>query len=901
MTRTPSVDPRAPMTRPAAPSQPSRARPVRTPLIAALAAVAVMGLAGCESRTEKAARFYASAQELLAAGDVERAMVELRNVFQNDGFHYDARKLYADLLVERGEYAEAYGQYLRLVEQYPDDVPTRLALAEMAFAGLDWDEVERHGRIAIDAESPPPELAPRLEALDLALTYRDAVRDRDEAKRGETATAARALLDREPDLRIPRRLVIDWEIQQGDAEAALADVDKALELEPESYDLHMLRLRLLADQDDIPATGEQLKRMVELFPDDETVRETLVRWFLVAGDLAGAEAFLREVAGPDDAPIEGHLAVVEFLRATQDPAAAMAELERLASVNDLDDDGTERAAQYRATLAGMQFLDGDQARAIDTLTALVDGAEPSDDVRRFRVSLAQMLSATGDRVTARSHVEDVLAQDPNQVDALQLRAAWAIDEDRPADAIGDLRVALAQEPSNYQILLLMAEAHEREGQPELAAERLGVAVDVSGGAAEPALRYVDFLRRQGRDDVAATVLADARSANPTDLRIAAALGQLWGDKGELGRVAGLADEVEALGNPDAVALAQRLRAAVAYAENRSDDAMGLLQELADSGADRAAVGQLVRAMMADGQLAEARAYLDAERANTPDDPTLALLDAALMVSEGRPQEAEDRLREVIASQPGEVVPVRTLSALLAQEGRADEARAVIDEAVAANPDAIGLLWLQASQREQDGDIAGAIAIYESLYAQDSSNLVVANNLASLLTAQSQDEATLDRAYRIARRLVGANQPAFQDTYGWIQSLRGQHDEAIAALETARAGLPEEPLVAAHLGMALARGGRADAAREALEAARELIARRAEDGTATALDQVAQRWVDEGFGLVASMPATAPASTPVTDGASDGTAASATAPAAMGADPAAASAASTGAPASASTD
>ena len=46
-------------------------------------------------------------------------------------------------------------------------------------------------------------------------------------------------------------------------------------------------------------------------------------------------------------------------------------------------------------------------------------------------------------------------------------------------------------------------------------------------------------------------------------------------------------------------------------------------------------------------------------------------------------------------------------------------------------------------------------------------------------------------------------PAFQDTYGWIAYRRGDLTEALANLEPAAAGLPNDPLVQFHLGMTYA--------------------------------------------------------------------------------------------------
>ncbi|MFN6978427.1 MAG: hypothetical protein ACK4OP_09910, partial [Gemmobacter sp.] len=63
-----------------------------------------------------------------------------------------------------------------------------------------------------------------------------------------------------------------------------------------------------------------------------------------------------------------------------------------------------------------------------------------------------MLQATGNPVGARALVEAVLAEDASSVEALKLRAGWAIDADRPAEAIADLRAALNQAPRDAAIM-----------------------------------------------------------------------------------------------------------------------------------------------------------------------------------------------------------------------------------------------------------------------------------------------------------------------------------------------------------------------------------------------------------------------------------------------------------------
>jgi tetratricopeptide (TPR) repeat protein len=786
--------------------------PRRLARLSILAVAGFLVLSGCESREEKAERFYQSALQLIEDGDEERAMVELRNVFQNDGFHKDARQLYADLLMKRGELGEAYAQYLRLVEQYPDLIAPRQTLAELAIAGGDWEEAERHGAKAL--ELAPDDL--RAQAVGAALRYRTAVLARDEAGRDEAARRARDLLAQDAELSVARRVLIDWLVEKDEDSEALQELDLALAAEPRARDLQILKFRLLAEAQDIEGTGAQLRSMYELFPDDEVVREALLRWYLVQGDLDGAESLLRELAGDLAGPTGGHLTVVQFLQATQGADAARAELDRLISANE----GSTNAELYRAAKAGLDFDQGRQAEAVAALEAILSAAEPSDQTRQIKTGLARMLSRMGNLVGARSRVEEVLAEDPTQVDALKLRAAWAINEDRSDDAILDLRAALSQSPDDVEVLTLMAEAHERAGDSELAGERLAAAAEAANGAPGPSLRYAEFLLRQGQPDIAESVMITAHEDYPADLQVSTALGRLWLGEGEIDRVEGLVAQLRSLGTQEAEELATRFEAGVLFARERPDDGLQLLQSLVGE-RDAQDIARVVQAMVGNGRAAEAREYLDAELAKAPQDVSLRLIDASLREGMGEVEEAERVLRGLLAEDPTMSQVTERLYGILNRTGRADEAAAVLEAGIAARPDASRLLWIKAGRLERAGDIAGAIGIYEALYAQDSSNVVVANNLASLLSQQSSDPEDLDRAFAIARRLEGTTEPAFQDTYGWLLSQRGLHDEALAYLEPAAAALSEDPVVQFHLGMTYLALGRPEDARAGLERVIEL--------------------------------------------------------------------------------
>lgn len=792
-------------------------------LPAVLIAVTLI-LSGCDSAEQRAEKHYQAGMALLEKGDVDRALVEFRNVFQLNGHHLQARLTYARLVREQGNFTEAYSQYLLVAEQYPDNVEARRALAEMAIERTDWQEAERHGQALLKI-APQDAEAQTIGAL---LDYRKAALAKDGNAAAAAADRVRGLLDANADNRalalIAYRVLIDRAVTRGDPSTALPVLEKAIALDPTQFEWQMLKLRVLVASGDQKAVGEDLNTLYTLFPGNQVVRNLLITWYMQQKDVDGAEAFLRRVAedagktgAPDaaDAAQKAWLNVVQFLKQTRGPDAAMAEADRLIAAN------PDNLA-YQTMKAALVFEGGQRDAAIAALQTALKSAPDTPDARNMKVALARMLSATGNPVGARALVEEVLASDPSHVAALKMKAAWLIAEDKPGDAIVALRTAQDQDPKDPEIRTLTGQAHEREGARDLAGQSYADAVEVSGRGVPESLRYAGFLIQDNRLDSALSVLQNGLQAHPRDAALLRARADLlirmrnWADATDA--VAAL----RALGTPQAIDDANRLQASLLLRQEKISDTIAFLDSLSKGAStSSAAVAAVVQAQVQAGQIDAARDYVDGLLAKTPDDRGLRYLRAGIHLVQDQPDQAEAIYRALMAEKPDDLRPFQALYKMLLANDRAADATALLAEELKSFPDSPMLNLMQAGELEKNHDIDGAIAIYEKLYARDSSSQIVANNLASLLVSYRDDAASLDRAFAIAARLRGSTVPAFQDTYGWIEYRRGDYEAALADLEPAARGLPKDPMVQMHLGLTYAALKRTEDARATLTRALEL--------------------------------------------------------------------------------
>lgn len=768
----------------------------------------------CDSSEERAEEHYKAGLALLEDGDVSRALVEFRNVFQLNSKHQGARIAYARAQLENGNVSDAYGHYLRLVEYYPDNLEGRRALAELAVKTGNWPEAERH--VAKAKELAPDD--PLVQSIDTSVNYFHALQDKDEKAEEASVIKAQALVENDESLRVARDVVINDHLRKQDWYAALDAIDEALALEPDDQGLYRMRLGVLQQVGDLDGIDTQLRDLIERFPEERsTYKQALVQFLMARGDVQEAELFIRQQAEREGAETEDRLLLIAFVEQTQGKEAALAEVEKMLAGEEPD------SALLRSAQAKLNFQLGNVEKGISQMEELVKDAERTDLTRRFEVDLAKMMFQQNNAVGARALIETVLTEDPSQPDAIKLKANWLIDDDETGDAIVMLRDALNQSPEDADLMSLMARAYEREGNHDLSVEMLALAVQASGNAATESLRYAGTLAQEGKFVAAESVLIDALRLAPRNVSLLGTLGDVYVAMGDWSRTDDVIAALDKIEDPNAKRKSAELTAQKLTRQDRGEDLTTLLESLKnDPEMGKSAEFALLRnRLQIDGPEA-AREYLDQLLADSPDDPALRFLNAGFLAGSGQTEEAETEFRALLADNPQYTNVWIALYRLKLQTGDQESASKVLEEALAALPENGTLLWARAGEYERAGDFDAAIKIYEDMYARNSSSLIVANNLASLLANNRTDDESLQRAYTVSRRLSDSDVPAFQDTYGWITFRRGSQEAALEYLRAAAEGLPDDATVQYHLAVNLAALGKEQEALKQFQKVQSMI-------------------------------------------------------------------------------
>lgn len=787
-------------------------RRARTIAIATVLA-AMMTVSACDSSEDRANKHFQSAMELVEKGDFDRALVEFRNVFKLNPNHLDAHRALAKLQFDRGNRRQAFAEYRKVAEQAPEDIEALTALTGIALDGGDWESANRYAGKLLELQ--PDSLT--AQAFDNTLRYNDAARDRNEDARKAQLIRARELNQKAPDLINPLRIIIDDLLRNQEWNDALAEIDKALAITPDDMPLLQARLGVLGQLGDNGAVRAQLEEMVERFPANEQIRESLIALYVSLEDIDGAEKLLKADAEAST-EVEPTRRYIAFLYQYRGRDQARAELERVIAAGRLN------PLPFESSLARLMYDEGETDAAIARLEKISSTAERSAGVRDLETELAQLLFREGNAVGARQLVERVLSEDAGHIGAGKLKASWLIQDDKTDDAIVLLRDMLARAPRDPLILTLLAEAYQRQGNRDLSEQMLSQAVEVSNNAPAESLRYAQALIARDQKIPAEQVLIDALRRSNANEDLLAALGRLYAGMENWPQAATVINRLKQLDTPSAKAIAAGLEAQTLAGQQRGEELNALLENLADdSDVARGAQNAIFRNKLQSEGPEAALAYVDGLLAETPDDPTLRFVRAGTLIILDRKDEGVAIYRKLLEEQPKSDRVWLTLYRVELATGTPESAKAILDEALQAAPEAPTLLLAKAEQQQRDGDIEGAIATYEALYAKNTSSAIVANNLASLLADYRTDEESLKRAYEVARRLRETDVPALQDTYGWIAHRMGNTAEALPYLEGAAKGLTEDPTVQYHYAVSLAANGKDAEALEQFRKTQALLA------------------------------------------------------------------------------
>jgi tetratricopeptide (TPR) repeat protein len=760
-------------------------------------AILLLALAGCSSPEDRAAEHLADARAHLEAKDYVKAKLEVRNALQVQPKNADANYLLATLLEREEDVRGTLAQLQLAIDNDKAHVEARTKLGLYYVAGRaqkeareQADEVLRLAPDRADSHYLAAKVLLLEEKLPEAIAAAEQARALD-PQGGEIVGYAALLHARAGDL--PKAFaVIDEGIKATDAARG-------------EY-LRNARISIMGEAGNTDGVQAEVERMVKDYPDRPMYRMALADIYLAKGRSGDAAALIEQLIASDPDNAEWRVKLAELLANANRVEDAEQALKK--AIADQPD-----SALLKLSLASFYETRNRRDDALATYAEVAGSGGEAPDRLAAKNRIAALNIGVDDKA-ARRIIDEILAETPDNSDALMVRGAYRVDERKFQEAIADLRGVLARQPESTRALLMLARTHVLAGEAALAEDYYRRLLKLEPGN-PVALRELGVLANsRGNSAEAESLLTNAITANPGDADasrslVAALLRQkdFEAAAAEAARIAGSGDESGIAEYQLGIALA---------AQQRNDEAI--------------------------------EAFQDSLAKNPGAKPPLEAL-VALYAAQGRNKEAETLLRNVVAKTPGNERARLLLGELLGTTGRVGEARALFKAMLKENPRTpgawIGLAGLEPADSDgwiramADGhkaipeapdmalalgnayqrrkNVDAAIRVYEqTLAALD--NDFVASNLAALLLDFRKDAASHTKALELTERFAENGHPLSKAILGWAYYRNGDYAAAVRQLETAVAANPEQAQVRYYLGMAYLENDNPTGARQELQKA-----------------------------------------------------------------------------------
>lgn len=766
------------------------------PLTAILLAVVATGCSGAD---ERKARYYDKAQAFVAERNYEKAQLELRNSLQIDPDFLPAKLLLGKVADRLGDHRRALQMYQAALEQDATNATARAGVARIyLFAGFPEKALEL----------VEPGLAKTPDEPDL-LVVRGAVRARLGDLAAAVADAERAVtLSPKHDDAIA--LLASLQMRQERPEAARKLLEGAIQALPESTDLRLILADIYRQAGDLPGAERMIREVVALQPDQPSHRYALARFLDANGRVDEAVDVLRDAVTrmPDD--MQAKSALINLLAARKSPEAAEKEL--LAFVGKSPKD-----MPLRLQLGDFYNGHGRTAEAAEVYAEIVerDGTGPQGLAARNRLAAAAVADKRIDE--ASRLVSEILEENPQDNDALILRAQMALDRGDTAAAVTDLRTVLRDQPNLVPVQRALARAYLQSNDLALAEETLKGAVEQNPGDPQLRVDLAALLVRNGQTDRAVKTLEDAVAAKPENLVAQEQLFFLYAARKDLVKAMATAGAVRAA-RPD-LPLGHYLTGHVHRASGRNDEAVASFEaalELQPNAAEP--LTSLVETLVAAGRPDDAERRVRGVVAQQAENAHARNVLGNVLMLRKRYPDAAATYGEAIHLASSWWEPYRGMALAQLAAGASDEALQTLERGFAATGGAIALGLDLAALQERRGTPDQAIATFEGLLKRSPSNELLANNLAFLLVSYRNDGASLERARQLSDGFKDSQNPAYVNTAGWVLYKLGRYAEAIPLLQRAAEMVPDSPVMRYHLAMAQYKTGQAADAQRNLEAA-----------------------------------------------------------------------------------
>ena len=739
-------------------------------------------LAACGSQQDRAVKHTVRAQQLFEDGDYVTAKIEALNATQIEPRGLEARLILAQIEEKLRNYGAAIGHLQVAVGSHPSNLGARLKLGNYYVLAKMKKEASEQAEAVM-------RMAPNSAAAHLLNGRVYYLKDEEYEAKKEIDLA----LQIDPTLVDAIIFKVGFQHNEGDWDGALKVVDEGIEAfgREEGRQLREFRVRLLKAANRDEEVEADLEALMRDFPNIENYPLSLANLYSFDGRMAEAEEMLRSVVAKYPNDYDHVIQLVAFIAERRGTEAAIDTLTKFMAESPDE-------LKLQLTLGRLYEIINEQDAALNVYREIVSSSAATEDGLAARNRIAVIKISQGKMVEVRDIIDEILADEKDNSDALLARAAFYISEEAYDDAIADLRIVLRSGEQSERTLLMLARSHVGQGSLRLAQDAYRRLIETNPDHPFAANELAEILANSGQIKLARDVLIKRLKSHPDDSEAASALIQAQLFQGDLDAAEETARTMVQLGEQSG--LAEFQLGQVLEAKELSQDALAAYEMSLEKNPDAAApLEGVVRVLTGQNRADEAIDYLNQHLAKYPSLVFPKYLLGSIYAQKGQIDTAAEYLEEVIARHPDSFQAYRALAGLHPNDPA--KTISVYRRGFDALPDHESMGLLLATEYNKAGEYEKGVTVYEKVLAINPENIRAANNLASSLLDHRSDTESYAEALRLAKRFESSSEPALLDTLGWAYYKNGEFKRARQYLENAIKSGDQHSLVHHHLGMA----------------------------------------------------------------------------------------------------
>jgi len=381
-------------------------------------------------------------------------------------------------MIERQDYARAVLQFKNAVQLMPSDPEARYQLG-LATLGLH----DLRGAMVLFQEAhqlAPKHIGAQLKLAELMSSTGDPELLEESEKRVESVLSSAPGSSDALDL-----LAVD-ELKLGRAASAEEYLRQSLQSNPGQEQVYQKLAALAVARNDLDGAEKSLKLGIDASPRSAGPRLFLGEFYVFARRMSDAEAQFQMAVKLNSQSGAALLDLGRVQMENGDSVAAERTFERASSLPD---------KRYRSVHAIFLWSQGKTEAAIREFANLARGDRKD---RRARSRLVAAYLATKNRPEALRILRDALKNSPHDLDALVQRSEIYLDENRVAEAEGDLHQAVRLAPRMATVHYLLSRVFKARRQEALRRQALYQAIQLDPSLLAARIELADTFIAQPR-------------------------------------------------------------------------------------------------------------------------------------------------------------------------------------------------------------------------------------------------------------------------------------------------------------------------------------------------------------------------------------------------------------------